>query len=98
MTVQTIPIDKITKGRNPRKRFDPDQLQELAQSIREHGLLQPIIVEPHRSGAYVLVAGERRLRAHVLLKRKNIQAMVRDRSNHHGRERFLASIVDQAWL
>ncbi len=59
----------------PRKHFDQQKLQELSDSIREHGLLQPVVVVP-ADGRYILVAGERRLRAHKLAKVKTIKAIV----------------------
>jgi ParB family chromosome partitioning protein len=61
----------------PRQRIDPDGLQELAASIERHGLIQPITVKRQegREG-YVLVAGERRYRAHELLGREDILAIV----------------------
>lgn len=93
-SIKLIPIAQIVKGRNPRKYFDPDELQELALSIKEQGLLQPIIVEPNAKNTYILVAGERRLRAHEILRRNNIKAIVRGRTNHNGRERFLHAIVE----
>ncbi len=59
----------------PRKHFDQQKLQELGDSIREHGLLQPVVVVP-ADERYILVAGERRLRAHKLAKIKTIKAIV----------------------
>jgi len=59
----------------PRKHFDQQKLQELGDSIREHGLLQPVVVVP-ADERYILVAGERRLRAHKLAKVKTIKAIV----------------------
>lgn len=59
----------------PRKIFDQQALEELAQSISEHGLLQPIVVRPHL-GSYQLVAGERRLRAAKLAGLNSIPAVV----------------------
>ena len=47
----------------PRKNFDPKPLQELADSIRENGLIQPLVVRPIEDGRYMLIAGERRWRA-----------------------------------
>ena len=47
----------------PRRRFDPDALAELAASIAERGLIQPIVVRPHSAGYLEIVAGERRWRA-----------------------------------
>jgi ParB family transcriptional regulator, chromosome partitioning protein len=62
----------------PRKTFDPVSLDELAQSIEQHGLLQPITVKPHENDLFMLVAGERRYRAHELLKKPTIFAIVTD--------------------
>lgn len=61
-----IAIDQIIPNRfQPRKEFNPDALFELAQSIRENGLIQPIVVRPIEEG-YEIIAGERRFRAMVL--------------------------------
>lgn len=62
----------------PRKSFDDESLKELAESIQEHGLLQPIIVYDNGDGDYVLIAGERRLRASKLAGKTNIRAIVAD--------------------
>ena len=64
-SVKKIPIVAIHPSRSqPRKSFNSESLKELAQSIREHGLLQPIIVSYDAiSDSYELIAGERRLRA-----------------------------------
>lgn len=64
----------------PRCTFDEDKLKELAESIREHGVLQPVIVRP-RSGGYDLVAGERRVRAAKMAGLATIPAVVRDLSD-----------------
>lgn len=63
-----------------RKRFDPVKLQELADSIASKGMIQPVTirVSPQDPGRYVLIAGERRLRAHKILKRATIEAIVRN--------------------
>ena len=61
----------------PRKVFDENSLRELAGSIQEQGLIQPIIVVED-DGEYILIAGERRLRAHKLLKKDKIKALVVD--------------------
>jgi len=74
-----IEVDLARIARNPdqpRKRFDEDSLNELAQSIDRHGLKQPILVQEDGDGGYRLVAGERRLRASALLGRKTIFAIV----------------------
>lgn len=62
----------------PRKLFDPDALQELADSILSEGLLQAIKVRPKPGGRYEIVAGERRWRAHKLAGLKTIEAKVAD--------------------
>ncbi|MBO4733330.1 MAG: ParB/RepB/Spo0J family partition protein, partial [Clostridia bacterium] len=59
-----IRLSEIEPNRNqPRKDFDEQALSELAESIAEHGLIQPIVVRPTAAGAYQIVAGERRWRA-----------------------------------
>ena len=88
-----IPVTKIRTGRNPRKTFNEETLKELAGSIRGHGVIEPILVEPDGKG-YLLVAGERRLRATQLAGLATIRAIVQASSNHDGRERFLISIVE----
>lgn len=62
--VVTLRLSEIEPNRNqPRTDFDEDALSELADSIAKHGLIQPIVVRPMSSGAYQIVAGERRWRA-----------------------------------
>lgn len=61
----------------PRKNFDEDALQELADSIKQFGLLQPILVQP-RDGYYEIVAGERRWRAAKLAGLKEVPVIIRD--------------------
>ena len=59
-----LPIEKIEpRADQPRKRFDPEALELLAESIRTYGLIQPITVRPLDSGFYQIIAGERRWRA-----------------------------------
>lgn len=72
-----IPVDEIVTADNDRKKFDEKDLANLAESIREHGLAQPITVRRLLAG-YELVAGERRWRAHKLLGKATIDAIVRD--------------------
>ena len=65
--VRRMPIDRVySNPAQPRQRFDEDALQDLAASIREHGVLQPILVRPRADGHYQIVAGERRWRASKL--------------------------------
>ncbi|MDL1909340.1 ParB/RepB/Spo0J family partition protein [Chloroflexi bacterium CFX6] len=62
--VTQVSIDLIQRNpRQPREKFDLDELENLAASIREHGIIQPLVVSPGRNGVYVLIAGERRLQA-----------------------------------
>lgn len=76
-----IPIDELKENPyQPRKTFDEQKIDELAQSISEHGVLQPIIVKKSEIG-YYLVAGERRLRACKKLGRKTIPGIVRELSD-----------------
>ncbi len=73
-----LPVSKILPNPSqPRKTFREDELQSLAQSIRENGLLQPVTVRKE-GGAYFLVAGERRLRACKMAGLRDIPAIVTD--------------------
>lgn len=75
--LQHIPLSSITTNpRQPRQRFEDVALIQLADSIRNSGLMQPIVVRPSGSG-FELVAGERRMRAFQQLKREAIPAIVR---------------------
>jgi len=76
--IHELELDKIVPNEyQPRKTFQDDSLKELAASIKEHGVIQPIIV--HRIGAnYGLIAGERRWRASKLAGLKTIPALVKD--------------------
>lgn len=72
-----IPIDQIITENNPRKTFNEASIRELADSISQYGLLQPIVVRK-KAGKYELINGERRYRAHKLLKSKTIPAVVKN--------------------
>ena len=62
--ITQLPIDSIQRNpRQPRENFDEGELENLAVSIREHGVIQPLIVLPGKNGVYTLIAGERRLQA-----------------------------------
>lgn len=79
--VRSIPVrDIVPNPTQPRRAFDADELAALSESIRENGLLQPVLVRPLAStpGRFELVAGERRLRAVTLLSWSEIPAMVRE--------------------
>lgn len=66
----------------PRRHFDDEALEELASSLREHGIIQPIVVTPIKDG-YEIVAGERRWRAAGLAKLEKIPAIIRTLSEQH---------------
>ena len=72
----SIPVDRIAPNPyQPRKTFDPESLQELADSIKSRGLLQPLLVKKDGAG-YTLVAGERRFRAAKLAGLAEVPALV----------------------
>jgi ParB family transcriptional regulator, chromosome partitioning protein len=76
--LRPIPVDMIDPSPNqPRHVFDEDSLIALAGSIRTRGVLQPVLVRPHPSGRYELIAGERRWRAAQLAELDAIPAVVR---------------------
>jgi ParB family transcriptional regulator, chromosome partitioning protein len=74
----TVPVDEIVaNAEQPRRHFDTDALASLADSIRRHGLLQPLVVR-RVAGHYELIAGERRLRASKLAGLERVPVFVRD--------------------
>ncbi|WP_418791237.1 ParB/RepB/Spo0J family partition protein [Phosphitispora sp. TUW77] len=74
-----IPLADIrVNKKQPRKVFDDEKLNELALSIKEHGVVQPIIVRKSDDGTFEIVAGERRLRACRKIGAKNIPAIIKD--------------------
>ncbi len=76
--VSTLAIaDILANPDQPRRSFDPDALEELAASIAEHGVLQPVLVRPLDNGRYELIAGERRWRAAQAAGLHEIPALVR---------------------
>ena len=81
----------------PRKSFDEDALGELAESIKNDGLLQPIVVTEDIDG-YVLIAGERRLRASKLAKLKEIRAIILNSDDHKMRQFALIENIQREQL
>lgn len=78
-TVQMIPLEKIVPNSyQPRRDFDEEKLQELADSIKEHGMVQPIVVRKTGDSEYEVAAGERRLRACRMLNIEKVPAVVKD--------------------
>lgn len=77
--LQQLPLDVIQRGKyQPRRDIDPQTLDELAQSIRAQGLMQPIVVRPIGNGRYEIIAGERRWRASQQAGLEKIPALVRE--------------------
>lgn len=76
--VSVDPNEIVPNPRQPRTNFDPDDLAELVHSIREFGVLQPVVVRTNEDGAYELIMGERRTRAAREAGLTSIPAIVRD--------------------
>ena len=90
--ITTLPIIRIMPNRyQPRKLFDEEKLQELADSIRENGIIQPIIVTKTDESEYELIAGERRLEAAKLAGLTEVPVIVRSVSQ---KEQLQLSIVE----
>lgn len=90
-----ISIDAIIPNpQQPREYFDPGEIQSLANSIKEHGQLQPILVEESSGGAYILIDGERRWRACKLLGHTEIEASIHPPMDGSGsRERLVMALI-----
>lgn len=77
--ISTLRISEIEPNKNqPRKSFNNETLKQLADSIREHGVLQPLIVRSIASGDYMIIAGERRWRAAKMAGLSEIPVLIRD--------------------
>lgn len=80
--VDKIDINKIEpNAAQPRKNFNEDSLQELADSIKQHGLIEPLIVQKGKKGFYQIIAGERRWRASKIAGLKDIPVIVKEYTN-----------------
>lgn len=76
--VQKIPVEELAPNPNqPRQYFDKQMLEQLAESIKNYGVLQPLVVTPASKGKYAIIAGERRWRASQLAGLKKVPAIVR---------------------
>lgn len=92
-------VESIARNpRQPRVQFDTNELEELAASIREHGVIQPLIVSPGRGGNYVLIAGERRLQAAKKAGLKTVPVIIRQASDRQLLELALIENVQRADL
>ena len=87
-----IRVDEIApNGRQPRRRFEPEATAGLAESIRQQGLLQPVVVRPRPGGGYELIAGERRWRAARDAGIESVPALVREADD---RDSLLLALVE----
>ncbi len=90
-----IPLSEIVPNPyQPRKHFDDDALKELSESIKRHGLLQPVVVI-EQNGEYMLIAGERRVRASRLAGLESIRAVVADIDRSRFRELALIENIQR---
>ncbi len=94
-----IPIGEITPNpRQPRSYFDEEALTELADSIREHGVIQPLIVTRNESGGYTLIAGERRWQASQRAGLEQVPVVVRQTTDQQRLELALIENIQRADL
>jgi ParB family chromosome partitioning protein len=95
-----VPVELVVPNpRQPRNRIDPDELKELAESIREHGIIQPVIVSRSPAGdQYILIAGERRLEAARLAGLQSIPVILRQASDQDRLELALIENVQRTDL
>ncbi len=97
--IQQVAVEEIvTNPRQPRLHFNQDELDELTASIREHGIIQPLIVSANDDGKYTLIAGERRLRASRQAKLGNVPVVIREVSDQQQLEWALIENVQRADL
>jgi ParB family transcriptional regulator, chromosome partitioning protein len=93
-----VPIEHLHRGRfQPRRHFDAAQIEALADSIRAHGVLQPLLVRPHpeRPGEYEILAGERRWRAAQAARLAEVPVLVREIGNREALEIALVENVQR---
>ena len=97
--LRSLPVELIVPSpRQPRRSFDEQALAALAGSLRERGVLQPVLVRPVAGGTYELVAGERRWRAAQIAELETIPALVRKRDDAEALEAALIENMARADL
>lgn len=97
--VVDVKLDQIVPNRyQPRQVFDKDGIQELAQTIDEHGLLQPIGLREYEAAKYEIIAGERRFRAMKLLKWETAPAIIEKMSDHEAASLALVENLQRSQL
>ncbi|MBP1851858.1 ParB family chromosome partitioning protein [Rhizobium halophytocola] len=94
-----IPIEFVSRNpRNPRRYFNEDELQELATSLRQHGIVQPVVVRTVANDRFEIIAGERRWRAAQLAGLTEIPVIVRDVDDRTALELAIVENVQRADL
>jgi ParB family chromosome partitioning protein len=97
--VTQVAVDLIQRNpRQPREKFDINELENLAASIREHGVIQPLIVAPGKNGVYILIAGERRLQASRKAGLKTVPVVIRNATDQQLLELAIIENVQRADL
>lgn len=97
--VEEIAVAKIKPNPNqPRKDFAETELRELADSIKEHGVLQPLVVSPEKAGGHFLIAGERRLRAAKLAGLKAVPVIIREANEQKNLELAIVENIQRTDL
>jgi len=97
--ITQISVDLIQRNpRQPREKFDIEELENLAASIREHGVIQPLIVSPAKNGVYILIAGERRLQASRKAGLATVPVVIRHATDQQLLELALIENVQRADL
>lgn len=97
--VVDVKLDQIIPNRyQPRQVFDKDGIRELAQTIDEHGLLQPIVVREYEPAKYEIIAGERRYRAMKLLEWETAPAIIEKMSDHEAASLALVENLQRSQL
>ncbi len=82
-TLETLPIEYLQRGKyQPRKDIDPEKLQDLANSIKSQGIIQPIVVRVIAHNRYEIIAGERRWRAAALAGLADVPVVIKDIDDH----------------
>ncbi|MFB2552961.1 ParB/RepB/Spo0J family partition protein [Ensifer soli] len=96
---RTVPIEFVSRNpRNPRRYFDEDDLQDLASSIRQHGIVQPVVVRSVGTDRYEIIAGERRWRAAQLAGLADIPVILREVDDRTALELAIVENVQRADL
>jgi ParB family chromosome partitioning protein len=94
-----VPIEHVSRNpRNPRRNFDPADLEDLSRSIRQHGVVQPVVVRTAADGRYEIIAGERRWRAAQMAGLVEIPVIVRDVDDKTALEIAIVENVQRADL